>query len=265
MPNQLLPEKKKVAQSFSDAADNYDDVAVLQRQTADALLEHLDKFEVEPSLVVDLGVGTGRNLSLLQQRFSTASLTAIDFAPAMLRKAKSRYGNPAFFVAGDAEQLPLATNSVDLIFANLALQWCKPELCFNEIARALKPNGLLAFTSLAPLTLYELKKVWRSVDSYQHVNEFYKEDDVLEAIHNAGLVTEKVQQQITKLQYHDAMTLMRDLKTLGAHNVNQGRRRGLTGKHALQTMIEAYEDFRDEQNLLPASYDVIYGVMRKRS
>jgi malonyl-CoA O-methyltransferase len=61
------------------------------------------------------------------------------------------------------------------------------------------------------------------------------------------------------------MTLMRDLKTLGAHNVNQGRRRGLTGKHALKTMIEAYEDFRDEQDLLPASYDVIYGVMRKRS
>jgi malonyl-CoA O-methyltransferase len=265
MPSHLLPEKKQVAQSFSDAAENYDDVAVLQRQTADKLLDHLDKLEVTPSLVVDLGVGTGRNLSLLQQRFASASLAAIDFAPAMLKKAKSRFENPAFFVAGDAEQLPLADNSVDLIFANLALQWCKPELCFNEIARVLKPNGVLAFTSLAPLTLYELKKAWRSVDSYQHVNEFYKEDVVLEALHNADLVTEKVQQQITKLQYQDVMTLMRDLKTLGAHNVNQGRRRGLTGKHALKTMIEAYEDFRDEQDLLPASYDVIYGVMRKRS
>jgi hypothetical protein len=29
MPSHFLPEKKQVAQSFSDAAENYDDVAVL--------------------------------------------------------------------------------------------------------------------------------------------------------------------------------------------------------------------------------------------
>lgn len=263
MHNSLLPEKNQVAQSFSDAAEHYDDVAVLQRLTADKLLTHLDKLSLQPKRVMDLGAGTGRNLSLLKQRYQHADLIAVDLAPAMLAKAKLHYRQQSHFLVGDAEQLPLATGSVDLIYANLALQWCSPSLCFTEIARVLRPNGVIAFTSLAPLTLYELKKSWRSVDSYQHVNEFYTEDEVQQAMSDAGLVTEKIQQQITKLQYQDVMTLMRDLKTLGAHNVNQGRRRGLTGREALQKMIASYEQFRDEDNVLPASYDVIYAVMRK--
>ncbi len=265
MLNSLLPEKNQVAQSFADAAEHYDDVAVLQRLTADKLLQHLDTLKLQANKVVDLGTGTGRNLPLLQQRYPEADLLAMDLAPAMLNKAKQLNNQRSVFVAGDAEQLPLANDSIDLIYANLALQWCNPSLCFKEIARVLRPNGVVAFTSLAPLTLYELKKAWSSVDHYQHVNEFYTEDEVQDAMRDAGLVTEKIQQQISKLQYQDVMTLMRDLKTLGAHNVNKGRRRGLTGKQALEQMIESYEQFRDEDNVLPASYDVIYAVMRKKS
>jgi len=261
----LRPEKNQVAQSFSDAAEHYDDVAVLQRLTADNLFKHLDGFNLDVKHIVDLGAGTGRNLSFLQQRYPDSKLMAVDLATAMLNKAKQHTKQQAFFVAGDAEQLPFADDSVDLIYSNLALQWCNPNLCFSEIARVLRPNGIITFTSLAPLTLYELKKAWASVDKYQHVNEFYSENELLQAIRSAGLVIEKLHQQITKLQYQDVMTLMRDLKTLGAHNVNKGRRRGLTGKKALNQMVESYEQFRDEDNVLPASYDVIYAVMRKVS
>jgi malonyl-CoA O-methyltransferase len=51
---------------------------------------------------------------------------------------------------------------------------------------------------------------------------------------------------------------MKDLKILGARNVNSGRRSGLTGKHAIQQVSDYYEQFRNE-GLLPASYEVIYG------
>jgi malonyl-CoA O-methyltransferase len=52
---------------------------------------------------------------------------------------------------------------------------------------------------------------------------------------------------------------MRDLKVLGAHNINPGRNPGLTGRRALKTMMEAYERFRQQDGLLPATYEVIYG------
>ena len=47
---------------------------------------------------------------------------------------------------------------------------------------------------------------------------------------------------------------MAELKNLGAHNVN--RDRGMMGKQALRRFIQAYETFRNERGLLPASYQV---------
>jgi malonyl-CoA O-methyltransferase len=61
------------------------------------------------------------------------------------------------------------------------------------------------------------------------------------------------------LTYRYSMDLMRDLKVLGAHNINPGRNPGLTGRRALKTMMEAYERFRQQDGLLPATYEVIYG------
>ncbi len=60
------------------------------------------------------------------------------------------------------------------------------------------------------------------------------------------------------MTYENVGSLMRDLKILGAHNVTQGRHRGLTGKGRLQAMSRAYERFRAD-GLLPASYEVVYG------
>jgi malonyl-CoA O-methyltransferase len=45
----------------------------------------------------------------------------------------------------DAERLPLAAGSVQMVFSNLALQWCDPAKVFAEAARVLPPGGLLLF------------------------------------------------------------------------------------------------------------------------
>ncbi len=265
MHNSFSIDKSQVAQSFGLAASHYDDVAVLQRQTADELLIRMDALGLTPETVVDLGAGTGRNLPLLAQRFINAEITAIDLAEAMLEKAKQQAVAGVHYRVDDAENLSLADNSVDLIYANLSLQWCQPQRCFSEISRVLKPGGVVAFTSLGPDTLNELKAAWTSVDDYQHVNQFYSVDTIEQAIKNSRLDKLELEQDIITLKYHHAIDLMKDLKTLGAHNVTEGRRRGLTGKTALQKVINTYEQFRNDNGLLPASYQVIYGLMRKQA
>ena len=268
--SEYRPDKKKVAQSFSAAAEHYDDVAVLQRQTADELLERLSYITIEPQTIVDLGAGTGRNLSLLQKRYPHAQLVAVDIAPQMLKQAEKRYRHDQGIkrwlpkqkrlqvLAGDAEAIPLADNSVDLIYANLALQWCDPKRCFSEIFRVLKPQGLLMFTSLGPDTLTELRQAWAEVDTYPHVNLFYDMHDVGDAMTASGLADCVLDMEPYTLSYNDAMSVMRDLKILGARNVNEGRRRGLTGKQLMQKVVSAYETFRQADGL-PASYEVIFG------
>lgn len=268
--NNELPNKQLVADSFSHAAAHYDDVAVLQRQTADELLERLSLVSIQPNRIVDLGAGTGRNLSLLAKRYPKAQLVAVDIAPAMLQQARQVYqqnlglkrwfpnSNKPIYLAGDAEALPLADNSVDLIFANLSLQWCDPRTSFAEISRVLRPDGLIMFTSLGPDTLTELRQAWASVDDYPHVNMFYDMHDIGTAMMDAGLANPVLDTDRYTLTYDSSMVLMKDLKILGARNVNTARRRGLTGKKSIQAVANKYETFRRD-GVLPATYEVIFG------
>lgn len=264
------PEKKRVARSFGNAANSYDDVAILQRDTADEMLDRLELVKIKPQQILDLGTGTGRNLSLLQQRYPGAQQVAVDIAPAMLKQARQRYRQDQgvrrwlpgqkspLFITGDAEQLPLADNSVDLVYANLALQWCDLRPAFQEIQRILRPGGLLMFSTLGPDTLQELRQSWAAVDSFPHINVFLDMHDVAEAMFAAGLSDPVLDSDRHTLWYPELISMMRDLQQLGARNVNQGRRRGLTGKHTLNQVKAASEQFR-VNGQLPATYEVIYG------
>lgn len=266
----LRPEKKRVARSFGKAAVSYDEVAILQRNTADEILERLDLVKINPQQILDLGTGTGRNLSLLQRRYPAAEQVAVDIAPAMLKQAKHRHRHDQglrrwlpgqktpLFIAGDAEQLPLADNSMDLVYANLALQWCELTPAFREIQRVLRPGGLLMFSTLGPDTLQELRQSWAVVDNYPHINVFLDMHDVAEAMFSAGLSEPVLDSDRHTLLYPDLVSMMRDLQQLGARNVNQGRRRGLTGKNTLNKVKAASEQFR-VNGQLPATYEVIYG------
>ncbi len=255
-------DKKLVAQSFGKAAAHYDDVAVLQRRTADSLLEQLASLPLQPNKILDLGAGTGRNIALLKRRFPDAQLFAVDIAPEMVQQAKQRYlddDGKASYLVGDAEKLPLADNSIDLVFANLTLQWCDTETGFYEISRILRSGGSLVFTSLGPYTLHELRQCWAQVDDYAHINTFDDIDNISTKIASTRLTAPILDTDKLTLFYDSSMALMKDLKTLGASNANIGRRPGLTSKRAFTKVAQTYEQFRIE-GLLPATYQVIYGT-----
>ena len=270
MNNKSKPDKRLLAQSFANAARQYDDVAVIQKMTGDELIDRLQLVKKQPERILDLGSGTGRNTDLLAKIYPQAQVFSLDIAEAMLHHARKNQQQqqglkrwiplrqkPSYIV-GDAEQLPLADNSIDFVFANLALQWCDPRVSFAEIQRVLKPEGLLMFTTLGPDTLLELRQSWAVVDDYQHVNLFFDMHDIGEAMIEAGLSDPVLDIDRYTLTYKNLMGLMHDLKTLGAHNVNSGRRRGLTGRKAFAKLTEAYESFR-QQGSLPATYEVVYG------
>ncbi|MFC1748203.1 malonyl-ACP O-methyltransferase BioC [Pseudomonadota bacterium] len=259
-------DKRLIRESFDRAASSYDDVAILQQEVGQRLLERLDLIRLQPQRIVDVGAGTGILSQQLAQHYKGCEVITFDLAPEMLKKArqrlsmKSRWFGKQRFLCGDAEQLPLADNSVDMIVSNFAIQWCSNlDQAFREFQRVLKPEGLLLFTTFGPDTLRELRQAWKAVDNDVHVNSFIDMHDIGDALMRAKLGDPVMDTENITLTYKEGMGVMRDLKAMGAHNVTAGRNHGLTGKQKLKQMLNSYEQFRNEAGLLPATYETIYG------
>ncbi|SEQ96469.1 malonyl-CoA O-methyltransferase [Pseudomonas cuatrocienegasensis] len=256
-----LPDKRQVAASFSRAAHSYDSVAALQRRVGEHLLAQLPA-SISPARWLDLGCGTGYFSRALGERFLASQGVALDIAEGMLQHARP-LGGAQQFIAGDAERLPLRDASCDLLFSSLALQWCADfSAVLSEARRVLRPGGVLAFSSLCVGTLQELRDSWQAVDGFVHVNRFRRFEDYQRLCADSGLTRLSLQTTAQVLHYPDLRSLTHELKALGAHNLNPGRPGGLTGRARMLALLTAYEQFRQPQGL-PATYQVVYGVLRK--
>jgi malonyl-CoA O-methyltransferase len=256
-------DKRRVAQAFSRAAESYDSVAQLQRAIADRLLQWLPE-EVEGNLL-DLGCGTGYAAPHLHACYPESPLLHLDLAHGMLTFAREQRSVPgAFYLCGDAEQLPLADASVELIWSSLAVQWCEqPDRLMTELARVLKPGGRCLLATLGPDTLHELKRAWAAVDDDVHVNSFTALERLL--AYNTGLTLARCETEYRVLRYNRLQELMHELKALGAHNVNSRRDQGLSSRQRLIRLLDAYERQRQADGALPATYEVYYLELFKES
>jgi len=255
-------DRAGVRASFDRASASYESAAGLQARVAAELLERLAVFAFEPRVVLDLGAGTGRVTRELKRRYRRALVIALDLAPGMLREARRHQQLWRRFerVCGDALRLPLADASVDVVFSSLMLQWCEPlDTALAECRRVLKPDGFFAFSTFGPDTLHELRGAWASADGYNHVNHFVDVHEVGDALVRAGLMEPVLDVDRVEVGYPDALSLMRDLKAIGAHNVTAGRPRALVGRARLKRVQDAYEAFRRDDRL-PATYEIIYGA-----
>ena len=261
-----LPDKRAVRRSFERAAATYDGHSVLQSEVGGRLLAHLEPMTIEPARLLDLGCGTGAWLAPLQARFPASEVLGIDVAHAMLARAAAR--TPAWrrmlpvrkprLACADAERLPLAAGSVQLVFSNLALQWCDPVKVFAEAARLLPPGGLLVFSTFGPDTLKELRAAFAEVDGYAHVNRFVDMHDLGDALVHASFADPVMEMEMITLEYATVYAIARDLKAIGAHNSLPGRPRGLAGRGRWAAVVASYEK-RRRDGVLPASHEVIYG------
>ena len=255
-----LLDRAAIRNNFDRASASYDESAVLQARLRQQMIERLEWIAFTPAVIVDLGCGTGHAAAALSRRWPQARVIAVDFAPGMLREAARREAASRIErLCADASSLPLPDASVDLLFCNLMLPWCDdPDAVFAEIARVLRPRGLLTFSTFGPDTLIELREAWRAADNATHVIPFTDMHDIGDGLVRAGLVEPVLDVCRYTLTYPDMDSLMRDLKAIGARNATTGRPRGLTGRNRLRAVAQAYERHRAD-GVLPATYEAVFG------
>ena len=102
--------------------------------------------------VLDVATGTG-NVAIPLARKGFA-VTGVDIAPNLLEQARERAvreGLEAAFDEGDAEQLPYPDGSFDVVVSMFGAMFApRPEIVATELARVLKPGGLLAMGNWNP-------------------------------------------------------------------------------------------------------------------
>lgn len=263
--NEFEIDKKMMRRAFSRAAGTYDEAAVLQREVCARMLERLEYIKLQPTRMLDAGSGTGWGGRQLAKKYPAAQMISLDIAIGMLQMAKSQSAwwkklfSRSLPVCADVEALPLAANSIELVWSNLAVQWCNDlPATFVELHRVMKAEGLIMFSTFGPDTLKELRQAFNGVDGHNHLNRFADMHDIGDMLVQAGFSEPVMDMEYMTLTYNDLRDVLKDLKAIGAHNTTAGRSQGLMGKNAWARLLKNYEQLRRDGKL-PATYEIVYG------
>lgn len=255
--------KKNIANSFAQAASSYDEYAVLQREVADRLLAKVSCLQ-GPERILDLGSGTGYCTEILRSIFPEAEIISLDIAEGMLSYARTK--NKVDSVCADAEALPFIEQSFDLIVSSLAIQWCKfyPKL-FEDLQRILCSGGEMYLSTFGTGTLQELKQAWQKVDNYVHVNNFVEKEVLEKCFADCAYSDIDIEQSVTHRYYPSLKSLTRELKAIGAHNMNQGQAKGLGGRQKISSLKRSFEEKYIPGLGIPVTYDIYYIHLSKQA
>ena len=265
--NEFEIDKRAMRRAFSKAATRYDASAILQREVCIRMLDKLDIFKIQPARILDVGSGTGWGTRQLGERFKEADIIALDIAIGMLQAARGTSswwqklfsGSKQRFLCADVEALPLASQGMDMVWSNLAVQWCNDlPATFVELHRVIRNDGLLMFSTFGPDTLKELRIAFDGVDGYNHVNRFADMHDIGDMLVAAGFADPVMEMETITLTYSDVRAVMQDLRDIGAHNATAGRSTGMMGKTKWAHITRNYETLRRDGKL-PATFEIVYG------
>jgi malonyl-CoA O-methyltransferase len=228
---------KSIENSLIAAPEAYATACILAETTAAEMLTRLEWVTLKPAVILDVGSGSGVASSLLRKLYPDANLLAVDVAYPMLRYAHAQ--DPSHkYICADAQFLPLADNSVDLIFANLILPWCHDlDKIFCEWRRVLRPDGLLMFSSFGPDTLLE----WRSALAEFTLPDLLDMHEIGDALTRTRFASPVMDVENITLSYKSAKKFLQEL--MNSHMLVAGD----------------YELANSSATVFNAVYEVVYG------
>ncbi|MES2257877.1 MAG: methyltransferase domain-containing protein [Pseudomonadota bacterium] len=247
----------------------------LRREIASRMHDRLGLVKIAPQRVLDAGCGPGADLSLLQKDFAAAQILGLDASEQMVRAARAPASKLAGLnqllskllpakagidlLCGDFADLPLAPNSVDLVWSNLALHWHpQPDRVFAEWRRVLRVNGVLMFSCFGPDTFSEVREAFGAADLAPHALPFVDMHDFGDQLVEVGFSTPVLDMEKITVTYDTAPALLADVRAWGGNPLST-RRRGLLGKAAYAAVLAQLEKLRRADGKLGLTFEIIYG------
>ncbi|MDP2809833.1 MAG: methyltransferase domain-containing protein [Rhodocyclaceae bacterium] len=262
---------------FAAAAESYDSAAVLAREVGARMAARLDLVKIAPRRVADIGCATGDGIRELHKRYGTAGsgklALAIDYALPMLREVRRQTprlqrlaGRGPRLLNADVRALPLAANTLGLVWSNLMLHWLDDPLpALRELHRVLEVGGLLSFATLGPDTLKELRTAsaivgaglpcmpGKALRAPATVKRFLDMHDLGDMLVAAGFGDPVMDMELITLTYPTPRAFLADQRHLGVRDALLGHR----GWRDWRRLLNAWP--QDAGRRLPASFEIVYG------
>lgn len=247
------------------AAAAYDQAAVLARLVGTRMDERLDYMKISPQRMADIGCATGDGIRALQARYPKAQALAIDVSLPMLhgvRAHNSRFTrllNRLFnrgpqLVNADTRALPLADDTLDLVWSNLMLHWLDDPLpALREIYRVMATGGLVMFATLGPDSLAELRAAMQKVGAGDTARRFIDMHDIGDMLVAAGFAAPVMDMDIVNFSYRHPRQFLADQRHLGVRDM-------FLGQQSFRTWRKVFSAWpRNHEGRWPLRFEIVYG------
>jgi len=244
------------------AAKGFRNADFLHRRAAEDIVERLEPILRDFPLAVDLSARAGAFREALDRsdaRARVAGVVEADLSAKMLR------GRGGMRLVLDAERLPFAPASLDLIVSTLGFHWTNDVVGALIQARlALKPDGLFIAAFFGGATLTELRQSLVAAESEilggagARVSPFADPVDAAGLLQRAGFAQPVADVDKVAVTYAHPLKLLADLRQMGETSVLADRHPRALTRAVLARAAEIYvERFAAPDGRVPATFEII--------
>ncbi len=200
------------------SANQITNLDFIYEEVGKRMLHKLDYIKLIPKTVLDLGNGTAISPDLLKSRYPKASLYQLSFALGILKThfpeqnllQKFLSSKPYIPVCTDIAYLPLANQSIDMLWSNLILPYIDDfEQYFKEIRRVLTLGGFFLVSGFGVDSLHQLRDIGLRTYNFPDMHVI---GDILVRLGFTNPVTDV---EYITIEYDDFKQLLQDIRIIG--------------------------------------------------
>ncbi|QKD81042.1 methyltransferase domain-containing protein [Thermoleptolyngbya sichuanensis A183] len=215
--------KCQIEEAFGQAAKQYDQAALVQKECAAWLLEELDRVrpELTSGNVIELGCGTGFLTQGLVKKMGDRPLEITDLSQSMLTVCQQKvsqisHSSEMTFRTLDGELWQPISRSYALIISSFVVQWFQQlEPALDRWISALKPGGKILISFPTYHSFPEWKAACRSLDLPFTGNPLPDPGAIAQFLASRPVQTRYWQQSIG-ISFTSSRDFFRSLKQIGA-------------------------------------------------